>query len=123
MAKKSNRPGTPSPKYRQQQMEIARKIDAYRAAHPEVMVPDAIKAVGGDMQQPSGYYFWRKEAARANGHDHGSGESAEFPLAIIPAKAPVKAKRSSPTRVFNDRDQDRTLAAQLLEVAAALLRR
>jgi len=107
-----------------ERLEIARKVNAYRAAHPGVTVGQAIDATKVDVKH-SAYYAYNARLQLAEEDEH-NGEpkhnAVEFPLAIIPAKPGPKPKRATALRVVA-RDDDRQLAADLLDVAARLLRR
>ncbi len=111
-----------------ERLRIAREINEYRAANPRVPVPDVMKALGyGDIKE-SAYWTWRKrlELAEAtgepaNGEKYAIEVEQHFPIAIIPERHPIPAPKR--VKVRDAYDENKELAASLLEVAAKLLRR
>ena len=118
-----------------ERLRIARQINEYRAAHPRMQLTDVFLAMGlSDTVKQAAYWTWRKRlelndlTRKANRKHAETPETAEteeaqhFPLAAIPDKP----QRTAVTRRVNgssQRDEDRVLAASLLEIAARLLKR
>lgn len=108
-----------------QRIEMARKVNEHRRAHPRMLINEVIVALGlHDKMSEKNYYPWRalleKEElrAKANGAEHPDVE--HFPLAIIPEK---RAKKPAAIAKPRELDENKRLAASLLEVAAQLLKR
>jgi len=103
-----------------ERMEMARKVNQYRAAHPKASVKAAITTLGLNMSEKN-YWPWRKvlELETLKGEE-AEPEPTEFPLAAIPERPAKRARVINLARHAND---DKQIAALLLEVAARLLRR
>lgn len=105
----------------EERVKLVQQINDYRKAHPKILLADVLKSVAPDVSE-SNYYTWnkRRELAEATGELDGKRHAKveHFPLAIIPEKS-QKGRPPKPRA----RDDDKDLAAMLLEVAAKLLRR
>jgi hypothetical protein len=108
-----------------QRSSAVAQIDQYRASHGGAPVVAVIKLLGLPVTK-SNYNAWSARI-RAGTLPQASQESVtHFPLEAIPERA-VVVKAKHVTRIAKAAtaitDDDKILAAQLLEVAAKLLRR
>jgi hypothetical protein len=118
MAKKRFRDYTHAEK-----LEMARKVNDYRDEHPRETVQEALQATGVDMREGA-YWTYRHQLLAKNGQQQEvEDRGVEFPLALIPERKVGRPPASKTVTKPRAVDEDKTLAAQLLEVAAALLRR
>jgi transposase-like protein len=108
----------------EQRSHAVAQVDQYRASHGHETVPQAIKALGLPISK-SNYNAWRLKLKNGALTPVSQESVTEFPLAAIPARVPAPARRVMTTRplVKAHQDEDKLMAASLLEVAAKLLRR
>lgn len=123
MAKRS--PKRAETRSRPERVSIAREISEARAANPGMTIAKVIQSLGYTDVSEKSYWNWCRDLKRAyeNGETiptNGEQPAEHFPLALIPAKPVAKPKKA---RINIAPDEDKALAARLLEVAAALLRR
>lgn len=106
----------------EERLRIAREINQYRAAHKGMRLKEVMKAFPGVREGQ--YHAWNTRLKLAEATRKANGEAQEaqhFPLAAIPEK-PKKQPQAKPAAP-RARDEDKQLAASLLEVAARLLKR
>lgn len=105
----------------EQARELVNRITAYRQENAGLTVQQAIDALGLDLTD-SNYYSYAQRVREA---DNGAPVvTQEFPLAIIPERKvtkPIPVRSPFPKRLTVDENKD--LAAQLLDVAVKLLKR
>jgi len=112
----------------------ATQVNEWRAIHPG-MVTDAIAALGLDIST-SNYHAWNSKLKRGKLSPPAKNAVTEFPLEAIPARAngqrvAVAMSREKPITVTARKlirsaaidDDDKLIAASLLEIAARLLKR
>lgn len=113
-----------------ERVRIAREINAYRAANPRQRLPEVLAHFPGVTE--SNYYAWQERMRIADAMRKANGEAQaqevqHFPLAAIPEKRRPMAKpamaKSAMAKSAMAQDDDKHLAATLLEVAARLLKR
>jgi hypothetical protein len=100
---------------------IVQEVRAYSAEHGVSLVA-ALKATHPSLSDKT-FYNWHNRSPKTAPEPAPptNGETTHFPLALIPEKPPAKkAHGAKPVRA---RDDDKEIAAQLLDVAARLLRR
>lgn len=127
MSKTPSKKVNGSPRYTslEDRLRIAREVNAYRKAHPKMLLVDALKAMGNPCNEGN-YYAWNKRLELAEATRQANGgkqvEVHSFPLALIPEKHPGRtsvAKRGSSAP--HGSDEGKQLAASLIKVLAKLL--
>ena len=93
-----------------ERIAIAQRINEARDNNPKPPLPEVLKMFPGISDK--NYWAWKRLAKKAN----GEAKEEHFPLALIPEKPKSVPKPMK-------RNDDKDLAATLLEVAARLLRR
>jgi hypothetical protein len=109
----------------EERLRYARKINEFRKANPRMTLQEAIEAIVPEISA-SDYYRWNDRLTLADATRKANGEAPavqHFPLAAIPAKAARRVAKPAMAKTATPRDDDKHLAATLLEVAARLLKR
>lgn len=102
----------------EQKRELVQRVDAYRAEHG-VTAEKAIEDSGGSVTLGNYYAF----KAQLRKHEARMPVVQEFPLEAIPQRHPARERPAITVKGSRVNDEDRLIAATLLELAVRLLKR